>query len=108
MRGICIITHHGAAGRQYAPRVHTVAPPNRVSSVDHCLLAAIPPVITPLHQESKQNQLQPGHLTITFTGSPSSDRKRTVQEQMSPSIQVRLTEDGQRILLAQGAQNQCR
>lgn len=107
MRGICIITHHGAAGRQYAPRLHTVAPTNRVSSLDHCLLAAILPVITPLHQESRENQLQPGHLTITFTGSKPPDRKCTVQEHMSPSIQVRLTEDGERIPLAQGGQNQC-
>lgn len=52
-------------------------------------------------------QLQPGHLTIMFDGSPPSDRKCTVQEQMSPSIQVCLTEDGQRILSAQGGQTHC-
>lgn len=90
MSSICIISHHCTAERQYAPRLHTVAPTNHISSVEHCLLAAILPVITLLHPESSQNPLQPGPLTIIFSGSLPSDRKRAVQEHMSSSFQVGL------------------
>lgn len=93
MCSICIIFHHCTAGRQYAPQLHTVAPINYISSVEHCLLAAMLAVITLLHPESSQNQLQTGDILtyIIFSGSPPMDRKCAVQKQMSSSLQVSLT-----------------
>lgn len=113
MCSICIIFHHCTAGRQYAPQLHTVAPINYISSVEHCLLAAMLAVITLLHPESSQNQLQTGDiLTYHILRLPSHG-----QEVCSTEANVILftsqfnsgdeSKDGQWIHPTQGCQNQC-
>lgn len=85
MSSICIISHHCTAGRQYAPRPHAVAPTNHISSVEHCLLAAILPVITPSPSriESKPAAAKSPDSHIH---PPPFGRKCMVQGQISSSL----------------------